>query len=80
MSVNRVLAICNMIERAIQNANPPDQNSQNSQNTTNGKQKVEILKYDYFVSAVMEYVQKSGENHHLLPFLQSMFMIYAYDL
>lgn len=74
VSVNRVLAICNMIEMAIQNANDyPDHSDKHI--IDNGEQKVKILKYDYFVSAVMEYVQKSGENQHLLPFLQSMSII-----
>ena len=59
ISVNRVLEVCNSIEKEM------------TRMREEGNE-VGMMQYGYFISAVMEYVKKSGENRLLLPFLQSM--------
>ena len=59
ISVNRVLEVCNSIEKEMTKMKEEG-------NEAN------MMQYGYFISAVMAYVEKSGENRLLLPFLQSM--------
>ena len=66
ISVNRVLEVCNSIEKEMKRMKEEGN-------------EVGIMQYGYFISAVMEYVKKSGENKLLLPFLQSMVRSGLYD-